>query len=108
MFWGLRQRTEDALGSEFDLEEFHKCVLSYGPRPFEMVEEDLKEYVESKGGTLPDDFTFFKSAEGAEANVSGNVVPIWIPLAAVAVIILIVIIVASKRKTKNKNNEPEL
>ncbi len=108
MFWGLRQRTEDALGSDFDLEEFHKCVLSYGPRPFEMVEKDLKEYVESKGGTLPDDFTFFKAAEGAEASISGSVVPIWIPLAAIAVIILIVIIVASKRKTKNKNNETEL
>ena len=60
-FWELRERTQSALGEEFDMEEYHYQILNNGPRSFDIVENDLKAYVEGKGKTLPEDFTFFNS-----------------------------------------------
>lgn len=58
-FWDLNGRARAALGKDFDLEEYHLQILTNGPRQFEIVEQDLKEYVESKGATLPDEVEMF-------------------------------------------------
>ena len=59
-FWELREKTESALEDEFDLEEYHLQLLTNGPRNFNLVENDLKKYVESKGKVWPTEFTIFK------------------------------------------------
>ena len=60
-FWGLREQTQSSLGDDFDPEEFHLQLLTNGPRPFQVVEEDLKDYVKSKGHRWNDKFIFFAS-----------------------------------------------
>ena len=59
-FWDLNGRARAALGEDFDLEEYHLQLLTNGPRQFEIVEQDLKAYVESKGKTLPDEVKMFE------------------------------------------------
>ena len=54
------ERTESALGEDFDLEDYHLQILTNGPRNFNIVETDLKKYVESKGKVWPTEFTIFK------------------------------------------------
>ena len=44
-FWGLRRHAEDALGSAFDIREFHEVLLSPGARPMAVVEADVDRYV---------------------------------------------------------------
>lgn len=60
-FWELRERTQSALGENFDMEDYHLQLLTNGPRSFDTVEEDLKRYVEGKGAELPEEYTFFES-----------------------------------------------
>ena len=90
-FWSLRQRTEDALGDDFDEEEFHYQILNHGPRQFELVEEDLAAYVASYGKELPDEFTFFSSSEvkGYRSNRT-MIAAVVLGLAVLAVIIVAV------------------
>ncbi|MBQ6388395.1 MAG: DUF885 domain-containing protein [Mogibacterium sp.] len=57
--WGLREQVHAALGDSFDEEEYHRQILENGPRQFGLVEEDLRAYVESKGGQWPENFSFF-------------------------------------------------
>jgi len=59
-FWELRERTESALGEDFDLEDYHLQILTNGPRNFNIVETDLKKYVESKGKVWPSQYTLFE------------------------------------------------
>jgi len=98
-FWELRERTESALGEEFDLEEYHLQILTNGPRNFKIVENDLKKYVESKGKTLPDEFTMFehehKEGIGGVNSILSFVdkykVPILIGIVVVVVLILVLL-----------------
>lgn len=98
-FLELRERCHQALGNDFNDVEFHEVMLKYGPRQFELVEEDLKDYVESKGKSLPDDFTFFGSSYPKKSIFDEY--PIIKYLAGVAVVIaagIIVIIINKKRR----------
>jgi len=44
----LRQKTMDALGDQFDLQEFHQVVLSNGPVPLEILERLVDQYIAQK------------------------------------------------------------
>ena len=44
----LRDRAKEALGDAFDLKEFHKFLLDYGPAPFEILEKDLNRWLKSE------------------------------------------------------------
>jgi uncharacterized protein (DUF885 family) len=72
-FWEYRERVQSALGDEFDLEDFHLQLLKNGPRSFDILEDDLKKYVASKGKTMPDKFEFFAS-ERPDGMISVNVI----------------------------------
>lgn len=43
----LKERAENALGSNFDLKEFHRFVLTYGPAPFTLLEKYMEEWLHS-------------------------------------------------------------
>lgn len=101
-FWSLRQRTEDALGEDFDEEEFHYQLLNHGPRQFELVEEDLNTYVASKGGQLPDDFTFFSSSP-VKRGMSDRA---KIAAVVLGLAVLAVIIVAVRRRKRSRMAQP--
>lgn len=48
----LRDQAKEALGDDFELIEFHKFILDYGPAPFELLNDYFKEWVKlhtSKG-----------------------------------------------------------
>ena len=96
-FWELRERTQSALGEEFDMEEYHLQILTNGPRSFDIVEQDLVKYVESKGKTMPEEFTFFASERTEDMTSIGDTMAFvqknskWI-LAAVAVIAILILI----------------
>lgn len=99
-FLEFRERAEQALGDDFDEEEFHEVLLTYGPRPFELVEEDLETYVESKGERLPDDFTFFGS-ELPEKTIF-EAYPLLKYLAGLIVVIIaaVIVIIINKKRRK--------
>ena len=99
-FLEFRERAEQALGDDFDEEEFHEVLLTYGPRPFELVEEDLEAYVESKGERLPDDFTFFGS-ELPEKTIF-EAYPLLKYLAGLIVVIIAAVIVIINNKKRRK------
>jgi hypothetical protein len=119
-FWDLDGRARAALGNEFNSEEYHLQLLKNGPRQFELVEQDVRAYVESKGKTLPDDAVLFanesetegqaaapvQSEPDADVNTPDNTsktVPfakIAVPLLiALAVIVIILIRRASRKKS---------
>ncbi len=99
-FMEFRERTEQAMGDDFNEEEFHEVLLTYGPRPFELVEEDLKAYVEAKGKSLPDRFTFF----GSELPEKGffEEYPLMRYVAGLAVVIIaaVIVIIINKKRRK--------
>ena len=99
-FLEFRERAEQALGDDFDEEEFHEVLLTYGPRPFELVEEDFEAYVESKGERLPDDFTFFGS-ELPEKTIF-EAYPLLKYLAGLIVVIIaaVIVIIINKKRRK--------
>ena len=95
-FLSLRQRVEDALGEDFNEEEFHYQILNHGPRQFELVEEDLAAYVASKGKELPDDFTFF-SSDMSKAG-GGISMPLVIGILALILAAIVIALVMRNRK----------
>ena len=114
-FWEFRERVQEALGEDFDLEEFHRVVLTGGQRPFELVETDLKEYVESKGKTLPEEFTFFTNTAVTHEDIGdealdgddmyyskGHTVRILISVISVIAVILIAVILTVIIKRKRR------
>ena len=60
-FLEYRERVIHALGDQFSETEFHQVLLENGPRPFEVLEDDLNRYCKAKGKRLGKGFTFFKS-----------------------------------------------
>ena len=91
--WGLREQVQSALGDDFDEEEFHLKVLENGPRSLDIVEEDLKEYVKTKGKEFPSEFTFFASEKAPEEQQGENPEKgSIIPLAAVVIVLGVVIL----------------
>ncbi len=98
-FWSLRQRAEDALGDDFDEEEFHYQILQHGPRQFELVEEDMENYVASYGKTLPQDYTFFVPAETKGGFFAAHKKAVIVTAAAaLAVIVIIALLIGMRKK----------
>ena len=99
----FRKEAMETLGDAFDEKEFHNVLLTYGDRPFEIVEKDLKAYYESKkqGTTPSDDKKDGKEdtpAAPADKKSSNYVVP---ALIACAVLLAAVIFAALRRKKKD-------
>ncbi|MBR2539501.1 MAG: DUF885 domain-containing protein [Mogibacterium sp.] len=116
-FWDLRCRTEAALGDDFDLEEFHLQLLTNGSRPFDMVEKDVREYVESKGHELPGEVKLFAgedlsdagsgsgSDKAAAAAQDQNQVRYILIAAAVIVLLAVILLVVMNRRRKKQREE---
>jgi len=57
-FLALRSMTAVSMGSDFDLRKFNEVLLTNGDRPFDLVEEDLVQYIEKSGHQVSEDFTY--------------------------------------------------
>lgn len=44
-FWDLRRRAETALGTRFDIRDFHDVILAPGARPMPVVAADVDRYI---------------------------------------------------------------
>jgi hypothetical protein len=117
-FWELRERTQSALGDKFDMEDYHLQLLTNGPRSFDLIESDLKTYVESQGCVWPEDYTFFAS-EKTEADESGHYPPdptskmpvsffdgygVLIIICAIIAAGVIALIISQKRRKESSNS----
>lgn len=69
-FWNMREDAEERLGDKFDIVAFNTVLLEGGCRPFEMVEEDVEQYIQEtlRGGKKP---TF---AEKTEKDNKGSTI----------------------------------
>lgn len=47
-FWDLRQLAEESLGKQFDPIKFHEFILSFGPAPFDLIEEHLNTWIQEQ------------------------------------------------------------
>ena len=47
-FYQLREDAQQALGSKFDDKSFHEAILKSGSVPFNVVEQNVEEYISSK------------------------------------------------------------
>lgn len=121
--WEFNERVHKTLGNSFDLEEFHRQILTYGHRPFDLVESDLKKYTEGKGFELVSDFTLFEAS--ATENFAGRIIKfisdhfVVIMIAAAAVLLLVLwllfllirgiwrLITGKKPKKKKRRNEEQ-
>lgn len=102
-FWDFDGRVRSALGDKFDNEEFHLQLLKNGARQFELVEQDLKAYVESKGGTLPDEVIMFADEPEVEpGSGTGNVSPVMIGAGIALVLAIIAAAVLRRRRASRK------
>lgn len=115
-FWDLDGRTRSALGENFDDEEFHLQLLTNGPRQFELVEQDVSAYVESKGGTLPDQSVMFADEKYTETESGEEQSPkgqnrhedLYSVLAVLLLAVLAFLLIWRSRKKKTadlKNDE---
>lgn len=50
-FWQLRKRAESALGSAFDVRDFHELVLGAGALPFTAVEANVDRWIDGRGAS---------------------------------------------------------
>jgi uncharacterized protein (DUF885 family) len=48
----LRKQSEQALGTKFDVREFHDVVLRNGSVPLKILEEEVTDWIKNKGGSL--------------------------------------------------------
>lgn len=64
----LREEAEDALGSAFDLREFHDVVLRNGPIPLSILRDEVRSWLEWKAveGAAP-----AEAAPASTARASG-------------------------------------
>jgi hypothetical protein len=98
-FWEYREKVRSAFGEEFDPEEFHLQLLTNGPRPFEVVENDIRTYVESKGKKYPDTFKFLESERTPAMKKMGSIImyisqhPTQVLMIAAAIVIIGIILV---------------
>ncbi len=49
-FMNIRSAAEAELGDDFDIKEFNRILLTTGDRRFELVEEDVREWIRSVNG----------------------------------------------------------
>ena len=45
----LKDLAQNSLGDDFNLKDFHEVLLRGGDRPFDMVEADVRRYIENNG-----------------------------------------------------------
>lgn len=50
-FLTLKAQAQQALGSSFDIKAFHEVLLTGGDRPFEMVTQDVENWIHAQGGS---------------------------------------------------------
>ena len=44
----LRDQAREALSDRFDQKDFYSVILDHGPRPFDLIEQDVHTYIQSK------------------------------------------------------------
>ena len=49
----LRKYSEDALGSNFDIREFHDVILGGGALPLSLLDRKVKDWVKEKSQSIP-------------------------------------------------------
>lgn len=96
-FQNLRAKAEAALGTDFDTVEFHKVVLDNGDRQFELVKNDVAEWIESKGGNSAIE------PETEPVPAPAGQISIWVYAAGAGIVIvgLIAAILALRSRRRN-------
>lgn len=79
MMYNMRGKAEAALGDAFDLKDYHEVILTYGDRPFDLVEEDVDAYIQKKGERVPEEWNFHSLA-GVAADEDIPPVPFPLPV----------------------------
>ena len=99
-FARLREDAEAELGDKFDVVEFNKVLLTYGDRPFEAVEQDLKDYYKY-GAAEPDKTPDAKETEepvSPSPAKKGSGIPVAAVCGVLAVLLVVFLIARNSRK----------
>lgn len=100
-FLRLRDKAMYEMGDNFNLKDFHSALLTYGDRPFELVEADVNAYIETGRVNEP-----AVPGEDNQSDDNNNAIPIsndylkyaLVPLAFVVIGIIAFIISRSSKK----------
>lgn len=107
-FLRIRNDAIEKMGNNFDYNEFHEVLLTYGPRPFEVVEKDVQEYIASKQGSS-EPFVDDEKEDGGMYDVpeiddypyKPNYTAGWIVGGVFLALIALAIILGNKAKKKD-------
>ena len=109
-FANLRVKAEEAAGNDFDIVDYHRVLLTYGDRPFQIVEKDVEDYYSGKGLAVTAE-TGKESAENLPEEVqqainqtnSSKGIPaaLWVGIGGLAAGALIAFILLRKKKKDN-------
>ena len=103
-FSQLREEAEDSLGSSFNAKDFNTILLNDGPRSFNLVSQDVDDYITGKNGTLPSDSPLDESDEDAASTNEEQ--PNWYIFGGIGAGLLVVGTVALIAGRKYRKDDP--
>lgn len=112
-FYDLRDKAQEALGEDFNEVDFHTVLLTNGPRPFDLVEQDVNRFIESQGREVPTTYSAFHydQEQLGDAEIPGTVMSNYLKKGAIILAVLllglIALIVFLVKRHKKKKQEVE-
>ncbi|KAH9491796.1 hypothetical protein Btru_029528 [Bulinus truncatus] len=82
----LRKKAEEALGSLFDIKEFHHQMLKIGYVPLDILEEVMSEWIQSKLSNDPSATSDYENLIQNNNSISPKIVSVNVLLSSLAVL----------------------
>ena len=100
-FMLLREKAELETGENFNVVDYHRVLLDNGPRPFEMVEKDVQDYID--GNYDPNHPEPTEPPTEQEILLNAFKVPLLIGAGVLALIVFGIIALVVHHKSKKKH-----
>jgi hypothetical protein len=103
-FTEFRDEAEDALGSSFNAKDYNTVLLNNGSRNFNLVAQDVAQYIESNNGTVSSTSPINEPSE--DTTTPQQEKPNWIVFGAIGAGLAAVGIIALIAGRKYRKDDP--